>query len=85
MKVREIGEVILVLLLIGGIAAAVLIDSTAVYSLRGFFADNALSDTGSVNIVTSIYLGYRAFDTLGETVVLLLAVAGVGIIRERKR
>ena len=38
------------------------------------------SDTGAVNLVTAIYLGYRAFDTLGETIVLLLAVGGVSAL-----
>ncbi len=34
-------------------------------------------ETGSINLVSGIYLGYRAFDTLGETIVLVLSVAGV--------
>ena len=34
-------------------------------------------ETGVLNLVTAIYLGYRAFDTMGETVVLLIAVSGV--------
>ena len=42
--------------------------------------DRAVEDTGSVNAVTAIYLGYRAFDTLGETIVLLLAVSGVAVL-----
>lgn len=37
-------------------------------------------DTGAVNLVSSIYLGYRAFDTLGETIVLLVAVSGVVVL-----
>lgn len=37
---------------------------------------NAKRETGAENLVTSIYLGYRAFDTLGETIVLLLVVSG---------
>ena len=45
--------------------------------LRSYFARRGVEETGSVNLVSSIYLGYRAFDTLGETVVLFLAVAGV--------
>ena len=35
------------------------------------------TETGAVNIVTAIYLGYRAFDTLGETIVLITSVSGV--------
>jgi len=34
-------------------------------------------ETGAINIVSSIYLGYRVFDTLGETVVLLITVSSV--------
>ena len=34
------------------------------------------SETGAPNLVSAIYLGYRAFDTLGETIVLLIAVSG---------
>ena len=38
-------------------------------------------DTGATNLVSAIYLGYRAYDTLGETVVLLTALAGaMGLI-----
>lgn len=44
---------------------------------------SGVADTGAQNLVSAIYLGYRAFDTLGETIVLLLAVAGVVfLIRE---
>jgi multicomponent Na+:H+ antiporter subunit B len=46
-------------------------------SLQRYFAAHGIEETGSINLVSSIYLGYRAFDTLGETVVLFLAVAGV--------
>lgn len=43
---------------------------------RDYLQDSALEDTGAVNTVSSIYLGYRVFDTLGETIVLLVAVSG---------
>ncbi|NCB01997.1 MAG: hypothetical protein EOM67_07495 [Spirochaetia bacterium] len=43
-------------------------------------------ESGASNIVSAIYLGYRAFDTLGETIVLLVAIIGtMGIIGELKR
>jgi len=44
--------------------------------IRRHIIENGSSETGALNLVTSIYLGYRAFDTLGETMVLLLAVSG---------
>jgi multicomponent Na+:H+ antiporter subunit B len=54
-------------------------------TLRSYFAGHGVEETGSVNLVSSIYLGYRAFDTLGETVVLFLAVAGVMALQGGKR
>ncbi len=33
-------------------------------------------DTGAKNLVSAIYLGYRAFDTMGETIVLVVAIIG---------
>jgi len=37
---------------------------------------SGFDDTGAENLVSAIYLGYRAYDTLGETIVLLAALAG---------
>lgn len=45
--------------------------------------ERGLEDTGAVNLVTAIYLGYRAYDTLGETIVLLMAVSGVMLLVKR--
>ena len=42
-----------------------------------YLISNGKNETGAVNIVTAIYLGYRAFDTLGETIVLITSVSGV--------
>lgn len=52
--------------------------------IRDYIVENGSRETGAPNLVTAIYLGYRAFDTLGETIVLLLAVAGVALFVERK-
>ncbi len=43
---------------------------------RDLLAARGQEETGATNLVSAIYLGYRAFDTLGETVVLLAALAG---------
>jgi hypothetical protein len=40
----------------------------------------AVEESGVINLVSAIYLGYRAFDTLGETIVLVLSVAGVLLV-----
>jgi len=42
-------------------------------------------DTGATNLVAAIYLGYRAYDTLMETIVLFVAVAGVIFCLRGKR
>lgn len=43
---------------------------------RDLLAARGFDNTGAGNLVSAIYLGYRAYDTLGETVVLLAALAG---------
>lgn len=60
-------------------------DVQAVREATASLAERGPRETGSINLVSAIYLGYRAFDTLGETVVLLLAVAGVGLFLGRKQ
>jgi multisubunit Na+/H+ antiporter MnhB subunit len=52
---------------------------------REYVVENGVRETGAVNLVTAIYLGYRVFDTFGETVVLLLAVSGVTFLVEYRR
>lgn len=52
---------------------------TAIYNEAGkqFYAYFGLSDTGSYNLVTGIYLDYRLFDSLFEASILLIAVSGI--------
>ena len=45
-----------------------------------YYIDYGRQETGVINLVSAIYLGYRAFDTFGETLVLLLAVFGVAML-----
>jgi multicomponent Na+:H+ antiporter subunit B len=51
---------------------------------RDYFYLHGVGETGSINLVSAIYLGYRAFDTFGETIVLVLSVAGVILITGAK-
>ena len=48
-----------------------------------YFYQHGPAETGAMNLVTSIYLGYRAFDTLGETIVLFMSIAGVIFFLEK--
>ncbi len=54
-------------------------------SIRVHILERGTAETGSLNLVTAIYLGYRAYDTLGETIVLLLAVSGIVYLVGAKR
>ncbi len=45
-----------------------------------YYNENGVKDTGVSNIVTSIVLTYRGFDTLGEVTILFLASLGVGAL-----
>lgn len=62
------------------VAAAVLVPLAwmpeAPTILRDFCVQRGVAETGAPNLVSAIYLGWRAYDTLGETIVLLLAVTG---------
>ena len=51
--------------------------------IRDHMVQHATEETGALNLVTAIYLGYRTFDTFGETIVLLLAVSGVVLFTGR--
>lgn len=42
-----------------------------------YYLEHGVRDTGAINLVASIYLDYRLYDTLMETVVLFMAVIGV--------
>lgn len=42
-------------------------------------------ETGSANMVTSIVVDYRSFDTLGEVIVLFVSTLGVGLLLGGKR
>ena len=52
---------------------------------RSYILAHGPAETGAVNLVTAIYLGYRAFDTLLETIVLVVAVLGVNLLFVKSR
>lgn len=48
------------------------------------YVQSGLGDTGASNLVASVILDYRAYDTLGEATVLFTAVMGVmAVLRNR--
>jgi len=72
---------------IGFILIFLLVASTSFMDLPPFghptmriaskYLENGLTQTGATNIVSSVILDYRAYDTLGEATVLFTAVIGV--------
>jgi len=44
------------------------------------YIDEGIKETGAVNIVTSVVLSYRGFDTLGEVTVLFIAATGLAVV-----
>jgi len=48
------------------------------------YIEKGLEDTGAANIVTSVYLDYRAYDTLGEATVLFTSIIGATVLLRRK-
>ena len=45
-----------------------------------YYIEKGEEDTGASNIVTSVVVNYRGFDTLGEVTVLFLAAIGLGAV-----
>ncbi len=45
-----------------------------------YYLDHGVQDLGGVNIVTSVVVLYRGFDTLGEVTVLFLAATGLAAL-----
>ena len=45
-----------------------------------YYISNGVEDTGATNIVTSVVLNYRGFDTLGEVTILFIAAIGLGAV-----
>lgn len=49
-------------------------------SVANRYIANGTEETGSSNLVTSVVVNYRGFDTLGEVTVLFLAASGVSAL-----
>ncbi|NCN04755.1 MAG: hypothetical protein GW949_03910 [Spirochaetales bacterium] len=74
------------LVAVGAILIPIFLESTPwPVEARNHLEDQGVAESGAQNLVSAVYLGYRAFDTLGETIVLLVAVSGtIGIIARAK-
>jgi multicomponent Na+:H+ antiporter subunit B len=52
-------------------------DNPAYNEVPRRYLESGVAETGAVNIVSSVIIDYRAFDTLGEATVLFVAIAAV--------
>lgn len=50
-----------------------------------YFIERGREETGAANIVTSVVVAYRGFDTLGEVAVLFVAAIGLGAVVATRR
>lgn len=77
---------IILVALLGGLLFASLDieEQTGHNETARYYINRGREETGAVNIVTSIYLGYRAYDTLGEAMALFTAATGVFLLLKRK-
>src|SRR6056297_264309 len=48
--------------------------------IGSYFIKEGVRQTGATNIVTSVVVNYRGFDTLGEVTVLFTAAIGLGAL-----
>jgi multicomponent Na+:H+ antiporter subunit B len=76
-----LSAVVAIVAVIVTLVPIVLLDNPWPVVLRDHLEAHGVAESGARNLVSAIYLGYRAFDTLGETIVLLVAVSGtIGMI-----
>ncbi|MDY0094992.1 MAG: hypothetical protein RBT80_20035 [Candidatus Vecturithrix sp.] len=78
---------VLILVVLLGCSILVCLDTdeqTGHNETAQYYINRGREETGAVNIVTSIYLGYRAYDTLGEAMALFTAATGVFLLLKRK-
>ncbi len=64
------------------------VDAPAYNETTRHYLENAPAETGAVNVVGAILADYRAFDTLGETIVLftsIVAVASILKVTDKKK
>lgn len=52
-------------------------DSPSYNDATEHFIDHSVEETGAVNIIAAVLTDYRAFDTLGETIVLFTSIVAV--------
>lgn len=77
MNKRRFFKIFITTFIVSFIILPIIISNTSWPTLaRDYLFSMAFDETGASNTVSSIYLGYRLLDTLGETLVLFVAIVG---------
>jgi len=83
---KVISFILIVIIAVGAFSSLREIPFGATKSrVREYYLDNGIKQTGATNIVTSVVVNYRGFDTLGEVTVLFLASIGLSAVLYRKK
>ena len=80
---RKIVAIILLIIIAVGISLSlkkIPFGSSATKVVGKHYIDEGAKETGAANIVTSVVVNYRGFDTLGEITVLFIASIGLGAV-----
>jgi len=79
---RSIISFILILVIAWGIATALdaIPFGVSKTEVGDTYIEKGREQTGAANIVTSVVLNYRGFDTLGEVTILFVAAIGLGVV-----
>jgi len=79
---RKITSIILLLILAFGIMLSLTEIPFGIPKTKvgNYYINEGIKDTGATNIVTSVVVNYRGFDTLGEVSVLFIAAIGLGAV-----
>ncbi|MEA3499487.1 MAG: hydrogen gas-evolving membrane-bound hydrogenase subunit E [Candidatus Marinimicrobia bacterium] len=79
---RKIIGIILLIIIAWGIIISLqkIPFGTSRAKVADYYINNGKEETGAANIVTSIVVSYRSFDTLGEVTILFLAAIGLGAV-----
>jgi multicomponent Na+:H+ antiporter subunit B len=78
---KIIGLILLIIIALGiGLSLREIPFAVPTTKVGRYYIDEGIDQTGAVNIVTSVVLNYRGFDTLGEVTVLFIAATGLGAV-----
>jgi len=80
--VRKIIGILLLAIVASGIALSLgeVPFGTPKAKVGKYYINRGVEETGATNIVTSVVVNYRGFDTLGEVTVLFIAAIGLGAV-----